>query len=193
MSKKFFQAFFATLCILFAAFSVSAQNQPKGETLSTPLKLVVAKIKSGDGEAYEVRGKALFTLAAANADGSFAGTIDFHILDEARAQIAKVAGKQITQIPIRISQQNVVATLQKGTACPTLHLEFTPIDLNVAGVNLHFNRFVLDVEDEGQKLQGLMCVVAKQLSNGHSFRGVVSAINAAITGEDPNAQVQNEQ
>ncbi|HYE73106.1 MAG TPA: hypothetical protein VEF04_07245 [Blastocatellia bacterium] len=193
MSKKFFQAFCTTLCIFLATFSAQAQGQQKGEKLSTPLKLVMAKMKLSEGEAYEVRGKALFTLAAANADGSFAGTLDYQIPDDARAKIAQIAGKQITQIPVRVSQKDVVATLQKGTACPTLHLEFTPLDLNISGVNLHINRFVLDVNDEGQKLQSYMCVVARQINTGRPFRGVTSAINAALTGEEPDAEVQSKQ
>jgi hypothetical protein len=193
MPKKISQALFTILCALFTFVSASAQGQSAGETVSTATKLVISKVKLGTGETYEVRGKATFTLTAANTDGSFAGNLTYTVPDDARAKIAEVTGKPITQIPVRVIHKDVVATFQKATACPVLHFEFSPLDINVAGASVHFNRFVLDINDEGQKLHRLLCVVAKQINAGRAFRGVVQQINATITGVDPNAQTAGQE
>lgn len=193
MPKKISYALCTTLCLLLAALAAHAQGQSKGETISTPMKLVVSKLKVSEGEAYEVRGKALFTLTAANSDGSITGTITYNIPDDARAKIAQMTGKPMAQIPVRVSQKEVVATFQKATECPVLHLEFTPLDINVAGANVHFNRFVLDINDEGQKLHRLLCIVAKQINAGRPFRGVIRQINITLTGQDSDAQAQGQE
>jgi hypothetical protein len=192
MPTTIYRAIFATLCILFTVVSVSAQGQAKGETISTSTKLVVSKLKNGDGAANEIRGRAMFTLSAANNDGSLVGSITYTIPDEARARIAQAAGKPLTQIPVRVTHKDVVATFQKTTECPVLHLEFTPLDVNVGGTTIHFNRFVLDINEDGQKLSRLLCVVAKQINANRSYRGVIKQINTVITGEDVDAQAQQD-
>jgi hypothetical protein len=192
MLKTIYRAFYTTLCILLAAVAAHAQGQAKTETAATATKLVVAKLKGGAGDTYEVRGRAMFTLVAANGDGSLVGTITYNIPDEARARIAQLTGKPVTQIPVRVIHKDVVATFQKATECPVLHLEFTPLDINVAGANLHFNRFVLDISEDGQRLNRLLCVVAKQLNANRTFRGPVKQINAILAGEEPDAQAQSQ-
>jgi hypothetical protein len=168
MPKTIYRAFYTTLCILLAGLSAHAQGQAKAETVATATKLVIAKLKGGAGDSYEVRGRAMFTLVGANADGSLVGTITYNIPDEARAKIAQLTGKPVTQIPVRVTHKDVVATFQKATECPVLHLEFTPLDVNVAGANVRFNRFVLDINEENQRL------------------------NAILAGEDPDAQAQSQ-
>jgi hypothetical protein len=68
--------------------------------------------------------------------------------------------------------------------------------VNIAGVNAHFNRFVLDVEDGGHTLHRMLFLWARQINDGRARRGIIANINKIITGEDPQAQqeqTQNEQ
>ena len=48
--------------------------------------------------------------------------------------------------------KDVVIEFQKATACPVLHFEFKPMDVDIVGVKSHFNRFVMDLNDD---LKGL--------------------------------------
>jgi hypothetical protein len=192
METRKFSAVLMTLCLLVVAVAAQAQAK-KGETITTAPKLVISKVKLGEGAAYEVRGKATFTLTAANTDDSIAGVITYTLPDDARAKIAQLAGKPVEQIPASIQHKDVVATFQKATSCPVVHLEFTPLDVNIAGVTTHFNRFVLDVEDGGTVLHRMVCLWARQINDGRSRRGIIARMNIIITGEDPEAQQQQSQ
>jgi hypothetical protein len=191
MQTRKFSAVFLTLCLLVTAVAAQAQAK-KGVTITTAPKLVISKLKVGEGDAFEVRGKATFTLRAANSDDSIAGDITYTIPDEARAKIAQMTGKPLDQVPASVVHKDVVATFQKMTACPVVHLEFTPLDVNIAGVNTHFNRFVLDVEDGGEELHRMICLWARQINDGRSRRGIIARMNVIITGEDPAAQQQSQ-
>lgn len=192
MQTRKFSAVILTLCLLLLAVAAQAQAK-KGETITTEPKLVVSKLKIGEGDAYEVRGKAAFTLTAANSDDSIAGIITYMLPDDARAKIAQITGKPFEQIPAKVTQKDVVATFQKATACPVVHIEFAPLDLNIAGVVAHFNRFVLDVEDGGTVLHRMICIWARQINDGRGRRGIIYRMNVILTGEDPEAQRQQEQ
>lgn len=185
MHIKKISAIFLTLC--FFVFTVAAQAQDKkGETITLGPKLVISKLKVGEGEAYEVRGKASFTFTAANSDDSISGTITYSLPEDARAKIAQMTGKAVAQVPASITRKDVVATFQKATECPVVHLEFTPLDVNIAGVNAHFNRFVLDVEQSGgHEIHNLVCIWARQINTGRARRGIIARMNVIITGEEP--------
>ncbi|HYE73107.1 MAG TPA: hypothetical protein VEF04_07250, partial [Blastocatellia bacterium] len=90
MHIKKISAIFLTLC--FFVFTVAAQDQaqpPKTETITIGPKLVISKLKVGEGEAYEVRGKASFTFTGANSDDSIAGVLTYALPEDARAKIAQ--------------------------------------------------------------------------------------------------------
>jgi hypothetical protein len=194
MSKKFFSAVLISLCLLAASVSVAAQQKKKPETISTPAKLVVTKLKVSEGEAYEVRGKAVFTLVAANSDDSVAGTLTYTIPDDARQKVAQITGKPLSSIPASVTAKDVVAEFQKATACPTVHLEFKPMDVDIAGVKNHFNRFVLDIDEKQpgaskgtQDLATLFCVWTEQINAGRARRGMIRAMNQILNGAEQEA------
>ena len=186
-----FRLALVSLCLLALSLMAGAQQMAATpETITTPAKLVITKLKVGEAESYEVRGKATFTLTAANSDDSVAGTLVYTLPDDARQKVAQMTGKSLNDIPASITTKDVVANFQKATACPVVHLEFSPMDITVAGVKNHFNRFVLDINETisggtkyQQELATLFCVWTKQINEQHSRRGVIARINKIRHGE----------
>src|SRR5690349_16312219 len=113
---------------------------PKPMVYSTVAKLTVAKLKTGETDVYDVRGKITFTVTAANSDDTVAGTMNYTIPDDARQKIAAMTGKQLNTVPSSITRKDVVAGFQKATAPPIIHLEIAPFDTDVVGATMHFNR-----------------------------------------------------
>lgn len=168
---------------LLIGLATPAQSR-KGKTMTTAPKLVVTKLKIGDGEAFEVRGKATFTLAAANSDASLAGTITYILPEDARAKIAQITGKPLTQVPPSIVQNDIVGQLQKLTECPVIHLDFPAMDGVALGTTIHFNRFVLDIKEGEQEIAQYVCTIARQVNRGLPYRGAIRRINEIISGEE---------
>ena len=151
MNTKLSRAIFATALLLGASIIANAQAQPvtpKAIAYTTAPKVVIAKLKSGEQDAYDVRGKVSFTVTAANSDDTVAGTLAYSIPDDARQKIAAMSGKALTAVPASITRKDVVAAFQKATSAPVLHLEVNAMDVDVAGVKMHFNRIALDIVEE---------------------------------------------
>ncbi len=195
MNTKF-GTFALSLVILLGATVVAgaqvAPATPKAVKFTTAPKLVISKLKSGEQDAYDVRGKITFTVTAANSDDSVAGSISYAIPDDARQKIASMTGKQVTAIPSEVTQNDVVAYFQKGTMAPIIHLEVSPMIVEVGGAKLSFNRVVLDVKgrDGGNvaqytthEMEALFTVWAKQINNGRARRGIIARMNKVINGE----------
>ena len=101
--------------------------------------------------------------------------------------MAELTHKPVASIPATVTSKDVVATFQKATACPVVHLEFQPMDVDLAGVKDHFNRFVLDINETQQELAQLFCVWTRQINNGRARRGVIARMNVVLSGEDDKA------
>jgi hypothetical protein len=168
---------------------------PKPVVFTTAPKLTVAKLKISETEVYDVRGKITYTITAANSDDTVAGAINYTIPDEARQKIAALTGKPLSGVPSSVSRKDVVAGFQKATAPPIIHLEVSPMDVDVAGAKMHFNRIVLDINArEGgtvskfsnEEMEALFTKWAQQILAGRARRGVIAAMNRRIAGEDDN-------
>ncbi|MFN7926458.1 MAG: hypothetical protein U0Y68_00660 [Blastocatellia bacterium] len=173
-----------TLSLFVLGLGVHAQTKKKGDTITTEPKLVVTKLKIGEGETFEVRGKASYTLTAANSDDSLAGVVTYTLPDDARNKIAQMKNIAVAKVPTTVTQKDVVSTYQKLTECPVLHLDFPAMDLVIEGVTLHFNRFVLDVKEGPNPITLYMCTTARQIKNGLPRRGPIRRINEIINGEE---------
>lgn len=194
MNTKTYRMLLTLACLLAISLTAFAQQKAKKpETISTVTKLVITKIKISEGDAYEVRGKATFTLTGANSDDSMAGTLLYTVPDDARQKVAQLTGKSLETIPSSVTVKDVIVNFQKATACPTVHLEFAPMDVDIAGAKTHFNRFVLDINEGTQELPLLFCVWTKQINNGRARRGVINRINQILNGEEPDQPGQQVQ
>ena len=178
------KVFMLSLCLFVVGISVQAQAK-KGKTYTTAAKMVVTKLKVSDGESLDVRGKATFTLTAANNDDSLAGTITYVLPEDARAKIAQITGKPLAQIPASISQTDVVGQFQKLTECPVVNIDFPAMDLMVHGAKIHFNRFVVSIKEGEHDISIYVCTIAKQINKGLPRRGPIRRINEILNGEEP--------
>lgn len=193
MNTKFSRAIFAFVCLLGLGVIANAQSAvtPKAVVYTTAAKLVIAKLKNGEADAYDVRGKVTFTFNAANSDDTIAGTLSYTIPDDARQKIASMSGKGLGTVPASITKKDMIASFQKATEPPILHLEISATDLDVAGVKMHFNRVVLDINAKdssppdysAQEMEALITVWAKQINGGRSRRGIIARVNKIINGE----------
>jgi len=150
---------------------------------TTPPKTSVAKLKLGESEAREVRGKVTFTLTAANYDDTVVGTLVFTIPEEARKKIAEASGEPLTSIPAIVSQKDVVAGFRKGTSCPVVSLEIGATEMDVAGAKLRFDRVVVNVIETTEEVPQHFCVWTRQINANRHRRGVIASLNRLITAE----------
>ena len=181
-----------SLSLLAAAQGQPSTIQPKPVAYNTKAKLVIAKLKQGEADAYEVRGQFTYTLTGANSDDTLVGTINYTVPDDARQKIAALSGKPLQQVPTTFTQKNVVAEFQKGTGMPQIHLEIKPMDVSILGVTTRFGRIVLDVpgrEAENSRytvaeMEALITNWARQIQNGRSRRGIIARVIKVINGEE---------
>lgn len=181
--------------MLGAAIVANAQQQPvtpKPVVFTTAPKLAIAKLKISETETYDVRGKITFTVTAANSDDTIAGTVNYTIPDDARQKIAALTGKPLNSVPSSITRKDVLAGFQKATAPPLIHLEISPMEVDVVGAKVHFNRVQLDINArEGgnvtlyssEEMEALFTVWAKQILAGRARRGIITRMNKAINGD----------
>ncbi|MEO6724019.1 MAG: hypothetical protein ABIU20_03950 [Blastocatellia bacterium] len=196
MNTKLSRAIFATAFLSGLSIIASAQAQqvtPKAIAYTTAPKVVIAKLKSGEQDAYDVRGKVSFTVTAANSDDTVAGTLAYTIPDDARQKIAAMSGKGLTAVPASITRKDVVAAFQKATSAPILHLEVNAMDVDVVGVKMHFNRIALDINYRdpnigatpysNDEMEALFSKWVVQINAGRARRGVIARMNKVINGE----------
>jgi hypothetical protein len=170
----------------------AAQPTPRPVVFTTAPKLTVAKLRTGETDAYDVRGKLSFTVTAANSDDTVAGAVNYTIPDDARQKIADLIGKPPGGVPSSITYSGVIAAFQKMTATPIIHLEISPMDADVAGAKLRFNRIVLDINARessdtkftNDEMEALFTAWARQIGAGRLRRGVIAMINRRIAGKD---------
>lgn len=193
MNTKFSRAIFAFVCLLGMGVIANAQTQytPKAVVFTTKPKMVIAKLKNGEADVYDVRGNVSFTVTAANSDDTVAGTLTYTIPDDARQKIASMSGKALNTIPATITRKDIIASFQKATEPPILHMEISATDIDVTGVKMRFSRIVLDINARDsnppdysvQEMEALITVWARQINGGRSRRGILARINKVINGE----------
>ena len=197
MNTKLMRTALTLVILLGAAIAVNAQPAatPKPVVFTTAPKLAIAKLKNSETDVYDVRGKITYTLTAANSDDTLAGTINYTIPDDARQKIAAMTGKPLASVPSSITRKDVVSGFQKATAPPIIHLEINPLDIDVAGAKLYFNRIQLDINarDSGgspkfsiEEMEVFITKWAQQILAGRARRGIIAAMNRRIAGEDDN-------
>ncbi len=186
-----FQIFVCGCCLFSTGLVAVAQSGappaavPAGKAVvyTTLPKLAIAKLRVGDAVRHEVRGRATFTLTAANDNDTVAGTLVYAIPAESRQALAQATGKALNSIPASVTQKNVVASFQKGTACPVVQLETRALELEVAGAKLQFNRIVLEVTETADEVPQHFCAWARQINVNRQRRGVIASLNRLLAGE----------
>ena len=186
------------VCAALLALNVVAFGQQPQPSAAKPVafaiskNLAVGKLSQGGADVFDVRGKLTFTVTAANSDDTVAGTVIYAIPDDARQKIAEIGGKPLTAVPNSVTKKDVVASFQKGTEPPVLHLELTGLELEVAGVKTRLSRVSLDINARPsessrytkEEMEALFTNWAKQILSGRSRRGIIARMNKVINGEE---------
>src|SRR5262245_19081115 len=167
-----------------------APATPKPVVYTTSPKLTVAKI--GEGEGYDVRGKISFTIQAANSDDTIAGVVSYTIPDDARQKIAAITSKSLGSVPSSITRKDSVAEFEKMTAPPIIKLVIKPLEVDVVGAKMRFNRVTLDIpahdssdqKYSNEEMETLITKWAQQIANGRPRRGIIAQMNRRIAGEE---------
>ncbi|MGH9838891.1 MAG: hypothetical protein ACREEM_08915 [Blastocatellia bacterium] len=192
MNTKTSRTLMAIAFLLSLGAFANAQT-PKPVIFTTAPKLTIAKLKTGEADVYDVRGKITFTVTAANSDDTVEGTVKYTIPDDARQKIASITGKPLNSVQSPITREHVVAGFQKGTSESVILLEISPMDVDVVGAQLHFNRVTLDINRrEGgnpakfsnEEMEALFTNWARQIAAGRARRGIIAAMNRRLAGED---------
>ncbi|HWQ33815.1 MAG TPA: hypothetical protein VNQ79_13275 [Blastocatellia bacterium] len=194
MNTRTISAFLTALFLLAlgsTALAQQAQQKTSKVTIATPAKLVISKIRISEGDAYEVRGKAVLTITSANSDDTVTGNLVYTLPDDARQKIASLTGKPLAQIPASVTLKDVVGRFQPATACPVVHLEFSATQADIVGVKAVFSRFVLDINESPKEQDALFCAWTKQINKGMARRGIIRRINVLINGEEEDTQNGN--
>ncbi len=161
-----------------------AGAQTKPVIFTTAPKPVIAKLQLRDGSNLAVHGRASLTVTAANEDDTLAGTLIYTLPDDARQQIAQMAGKGLTDVPSSITVKDAIANFRHGTACPLVRLEVSVKEAETTGAKLHFDRVVLDIQETPDQMNQLFCSWTRQINAKRQRRGVIAAINRLIQVED---------
>jgi len=177
-------------CALGAGVAAFAQSGAQSNAQSakpviytTAPKLAIAKLKSDESNVYDARGKAAFTVTAANDNDTVTGTLVYTIPDEARQKIAQLSAKPLAAIPASVTKKDVVAGFQSGTACPVVILEIGATELELAGMKLRFNRITLDVIETADQVPQHFCAWTRQINAKRQRRGIIASLNRLLTGE----------
>lgn len=193
MTRKSLIAAFALVAI--SGVTALAQNKPLVYTIGP--KLSIGTLNTGQPDEFQVRGKASFTLTAANSDDTLVGTLSYTLPEDARVKIAQISGKPVAQVPATTTVKDVIAEFQKMTACPVVHIEIKPMDMTIAGVKLRFTKkTVLDVNGRepgsiqkytpAQEMDIQFCVWTRQINNSAIRRGVIQRVNGLLAGDPAN-------
>jgi hypothetical protein len=179
MSKKFSSLFLISI-ILLTPGNHWRRSDPV--VFSTQPKLVFAKLASD--EKITLEGRASLTVTRANDDDTITGILVYTLADEARDKLAEVLNSDPEGIPPKYSRENVTVRFQKGTTCPTIHLEVPPVEFEVAGITLKIDRSSLDLVESPQQMSQYFCAWARQINAHRQRLPIIAAINRLLKPEE---------
>lgn len=181
--------FVVLLACLFALPAFAQEKVRKTETISTTAKLVLAKLNRTEGFS-EIRGTAVFTLAAAHQDGTLTGNLVYTLPETERQKLAQALSKPLTEIPASLTANNLSAKFEKNTHCPDIRLALAELELELAGTKLHLNRFVLGLAETPGKLSRALCIWTDRTNKGITNTGIVQYINLLLKGDEDEEQAK---
>ncbi len=101
------------------------------------------------------------------------GTLTVNILD--------AAGNVLQTLTVANFALPITSTTQQ--ACPILHLDVGPLNLNLLGLQISLNQVVLNITAQpgpGNLLGNLLCSVANLLNNGGPLSQIASLLNQIL-------------
>jgi hypothetical protein len=169
--------------------ALAALANPTEPVIFTTLpKSATAKLIPHEKTALE--GIASFTVTKAQDDDTITGIFVFTISDDARQQLAELSNTDLEEIPAKFSREDVTAKFQKGTTCPTLHLEIPAVEMEAVGATMRIDRIVLDIGETQQQMSQLFCAWSRQINARRHRGGIIAAINRLIKPEVDEREIK---
>jgi hypothetical protein len=185
MSKRF-SSMFMVLPLLLTLGNSAQQSDPV--IFTTQPKPAIARLISA--EKISLEGRASFTVTKAEDDDTITGILVFTISDDERYKLAELSDFDPEEIPAKFSREDVTARFQKGTSCPTLHLEIPSVEMEAAGTPMRFDLMVLDIVETQQQMSQLFCAWSRQINARRHRRGIIAAINRLIKPEVEDREIK---
>jgi hypothetical protein len=179
MSRRFSSVFLVTLLLL----TLGNKSQPSEPVVfTTQPKPAIAKLDSA--EKMTIEGRASFIVTKAQDDDAITGILVFAISEDAQQKLAELSNSDLEEIPPKLSREDVTARFQKGTSCPTLHLEIPSVEMEAADIRMRFDPMVLDIVETQQEISQLFCAWSRQINARRHRGGIIAAINRLIKPEE---------
>ena len=176
MNRKPHHIVATIVCLLFVAGLTFAQEKAKKPVIiQTESKVLTATLMIDKDTVIEVKGNAIFRLTSGHPDESLSGIFTFTFFDKERQRIAQAINERLDEVPTSLVQHDVLAQFQREIECPTIHLDFSAMDLPISKKKIHFNKFVLEFkfasesiepEDYSQHATSLICRMAQRRKTG---------------------------
>jgi hypothetical protein len=173
--------------LCFVLVSTIAQDPPKKcRKATTDSKILIGTLKPKGKGAIEIVGQATYTITMLYYDDSFYGTLTYVLTEDARQKIGQVLGQPIHNIPETLSKSGINAQVNKHTSCPKLQFDFLAIHAEVAGVEIRFKPFSLQLEENDDRPVKMLCTIARRIQMGrpiHRYHPINELLNCE---EDDN-------
>jgi hypothetical protein len=179
MSRRFSSLFLVALLLLTLG-NKGGHSEPV--IFTTQSKPTIAKLVSAQKMTLE--GRASFVVTKAQDDDTITGILVFTISEDAQQKLAELSNSDLEEIPPQFSREDVTARFQKGTSCPTIHLEIPSVEMEAAGIRMRFDQMVLDIVETQQQMSQLFCAWSRQINARRHRGGIIAAINRLIKPEE---------
>ncbi|MBO0797495.1 MAG: hypothetical protein J2P31_01615 [Blastocatellia bacterium] len=186
MSKIYYSLFLIFIILLTPA---AHRRNSDPVVFTTQPRLAFARLIPSNpafsSKKITLEGRASLTVRKANDDDTITGVFVFTVTEDARAKLAEISNADLEEIPAKYSKENVTARFQKGTTCPSIHMEITsPVDLDAFGSTMKLEHVMLDIPESPAKMAQYFCAWTRQINARRQRIGLIAAINELINPEN---------
>lgn len=133
-----------------------------------------------------VSGKALFSVSEIQSDNSVKGVLTISLSEQARKDIASLASKPVSNIPITLKVKDASFFLDKKSMCPVITLNPELHDIPFLGGTFRLEPFIISIDlgNNSKELSGAVCSWERLVKrrNGHAAQ-LGNYINRRLRGE----------
>ncbi len=180
-----------SVAAVLPAFLITEAGQPRPPVVyTTPARNLefsfVPATSSASGaisSPVALDGRANYTLTSVGDDDSLSGTFTIILSNVVRQKIAEITQSKVDQVAETYSRKNVPAKFAKGTACPSIDIEFAEVEIDVTGGRIATSGAKLVMPESADRLVQLMCFLTRQINANLERRGIVRSINRTIEGD----------
>jgi hypothetical protein len=125
-------------------------------------------------------------IDAASGEGAFSGNLDLGHFEMRQnflvivGTLSGVLSESRGQVIGRVNEEIVVPVVVVESTCQLLHLDVGPLDLDLQGVHVQFDKNALGITTRDGPSQNLLCSTAKFLGTRPTLDAVAARLNAVL-------------